>query len=480
MDAVSHGSRRYQLYYGSTRGPEGYALTQLYAALQQHLPYVLTAYGPQQAPDVDCDAVLIGTCESNPHLARLVEQGFLTPPTRTEGYCLYVGRSPYRPDRDAIVILGYDASGVLYGVRDLEHEYLAARRYAGQYWVKIRPNPLEHPLDPWGKASSPAIENRGIWCWGHTVYDYRGFIDNMTRAKLNTLILWNDFVPINAPEVVAYAHSRGVKLIWGFTWCWGETVHPGDQEVLAEWTQRVIETYEHQYLPAGGDGVYFQIFTETSDKEIDGHSIAALASQWVNAIAGKLLERHPNLWIQFGLHATSVNDRLEQIASVDPRVNITWEDCGGFPYHYDPRKSDDPKATLAFTRKIATLRGGEDFGAVLKAMVCLDWPHFEHQKGPFLLGETDPVWRAERARHQAYFWKQANPCWMKQLPLLQDFVRLLRDLPNRRTTLTALAEDGMLEASLPAAVALLGEALWDPDQADMVGKVMLCPDVTVI
>ena len=69
---------------------------------------------------------------------------------------------------------------------------------------------------------------------------------------------------------------------------------------------------------------------------------------------------------------------------------------------------------------------------------------------------------------------------MKQLPLLQDFVRLLRDLPNRRTTLTALAEDGMLEASLPAAVALLGEALWDPDQADMVGKVMLCPDVTVI
>ena len=273
-----------------------------------------------------------------------------------------------------------------------------------------------------------------------------------------------------------YAHERGVKIIWGFTWCWGETVHPGDKVMLKSWTDRVIATYEEQYLPTGGDGIYFQIFTETSDKEMEGCSIARMAADWVNAIGGELLAKYPDLWIQFGLHATSVNDRLDEIAVTDPRITITWEDCGGFPYHYDPRLEGDPKATLDFTQKIATLRGSENFGMVLKGMTCLDWPHFEHQKGPFLMGETREDFRCSRAKEKEYLWKVASPYWIEGMPLFKDFVRLLRDTPNRRTAVTSLVEDGMLEAYVPVAVALMAETLWDPEQ-DVVKKVMICSDV---
>ena len=201
MDAISHGNRRYKIYYGLTQGPEGYGFRQLYAALQAHLPYILVAVPSLSEIDADCDPVVIGTVATNPLLARLVEQGLLCAPTKPQSYHLYVGKSPFNPDRDAIFLLGADGPGALYAVRDLEHDYLDVRRYENAYWV-TRPDPLSHPLPEFKKESAPAIPDRGIWCWGHTVYDYRAFIDHMTFFKLNTLILWNDYAPINAKEVV--------------------------------------------------------------------------------------------------------------------------------------------------------------------------------------------------------------------------------------------------------------------------------------
>lgn len=53
------------------------------------------------------------------------------------------------------------------------------------------------------------------------IYDYQGYIDHMCDCKLNTLIIWNDYVLLNAAEVVAYAHAHDVKVIFGFSWCWG-------------------------------------------------------------------------------------------------------------------------------------------------------------------------------------------------------------------------------------------------------------------
>ena len=81
--------------------------------------------------------------------------------------------------------------------------------------------PFHEKLPVWSKISAPDVEDRGIWTWGHTIYDYRSFMDNMLRLKMNEIVVWNDYAPINAREIADYAHSLGMKLIWGFAWGWG-------------------------------------------------------------------------------------------------------------------------------------------------------------------------------------------------------------------------------------------------------------------
>lgn len=44
----------------------------------------------------------------------------------------------------------------------------------------------ESPLPDFELNSRPAVKNRGIWTWGHVIYDYRSFIDNMVMLKLST------------------------------------------------------------------------------------------------------------------------------------------------------------------------------------------------------------------------------------------------------------------------------------------------------
>ena len=44
----------------------------------------------------------------------------------------------------------------------------------------------------------------------------------MARQGLNQVILWNDFAPLNAEEIVEYAHSFGIEVIWGFALGWTE------------------------------------------------------------------------------------------------------------------------------------------------------------------------------------------------------------------------------------------------------------------
>ena len=86
--------------------------------------------------------------------------------------------------------------------------------------------------------------------------------------------------------------------------------------------------------------------------------------------------------MQFGLHATSVNNRLEFIKTVDPRIRIVWEDCGAFPFAYMPNNLQNFDATKKFIGEISNLRGKDDrFGVVTKGLVKLDWTQFEHSKG---------------------------------------------------------------------------------------------------
>ena len=58
---------------------------------------------------------------------------------------------------------------------------------------------------PYFYSEVPDHKRRSIFTWGHPINDYRNYIENMARLKLNQLIIWNDFVPINAKEIIDYA-----------------------------------------------------------------------------------------------------------------------------------------------------------------------------------------------------------------------------------------------------------------------------------
>ena len=159
---------------------------------------------------------------------------------------------------------------------------------------------------------------------------------NMARLKLNEIVIWNDYAPLNAAEVVACAHDLGIRVIWGYAWGWDTKidVHLSDETLLARLADEAVERFEREYAALPGDGIYFQSFTETTEQELDGRSIADVVVPWVNGICARILEKRPNLELQFGLHATSVAQKLDRIAQIDPRVRIVWEDCGAFPYAY--------------------------------------------------------------------------------------------------------------------------------------------------
>ncbi len=209
-----------------------------------------------------------------------------------------------------IIITGSDTNGVLYGAVDFEGKYLSQAPYTNEhspYYKRL----FYNNMPEYEKSSSPSIKNRAFWTWGHVIYDYQGFIDNMTRLKLNMIVIWNDFIPVNAKDIVAYAHSNGIKVIWGYSWAWGVDVDIDNENDLNKWTDIVLSEYENKYAPIGGDGIYFQSFTETEDEMLGGVLIAEAVTKWVNKICGRLLEKYPELEIQFGLHATSVKNKLE-------------------------------------------------------------------------------------------------------------------------------------------------------------------------
>lgn len=123
-----------------------------------------------------------------------------------------------------------------------------------------------------------SIKQYGIWSWGHVIYDYRGFLDNMKRLGMNSVIIWNDIVPLNSEDVLDYAHSLGIKVIWGFAWGWvdkcGENVKSIDAEALQKLSDDIADTFAGDYQRISPDGIYFQSFTELGSDSINGVSVA--------------------------------------------------------------------------------------------------------------------------------------------------------------------------------------------------------------
>ncbi len=396
--------------------------------------------------------IYIGTKENNAHIRAHSSYTL----THDEEYAFWV-------ENDSVCIEGHDDAGVLYGCLDFYNKYLLREEYPHDP-ERYRVDCLAKPLPDFAYTSYPAVKDRGIWTWGHVIYDFRGFIDNMVKLKMNTLIVWNDRAPVNAEEMVAYAHDSGMKVIWGFPWLWDTDCKKVDFAHMGDHSAEILAYYEREYASLGGDGIYFQTATEFEEQEIGGVSVAKAVTDFVNKTAALFYEEYPALEIQFGLHATSVRSGLDDLRAVDPRIRIVWENCGDFPFSYLPSDVEHFEETVAFVQEIAALRGeGDRFGAVTKGFTKLDWASFSHVEQPVNLGVSTRRMKADRIARKRKIWKYLQAYWLTNADKAQAMVKAMSAAKRGDLVVTALVEDGMLEENIMYPVALYSEMLWDAD-----------------
>ena len=418
--------------------------------------------------------IYIGTKENNPAFSLLE-----THPTKPEGYVITV--------KDGVIYIeGFDDAGVLYGCVDFYAKFITSTEYlhtSYPYWK----NPFDDDtvLSDYTMESAPSIKDRGLWTWGHVIYDYRGYIDNLVKLKMNTLIIWNDFVPVNIDEIIRYAHDSNVKIILGYPWGWDNGIEDFKLSMLLQDIRaKVVAEYKREFAHLDIDGIYFQTVTETGKEEIDGVLIAEAVTEFVNKTAADIFEITPNLELQFGLHATSVNKRLQYIKKIDPRIRILWENCGTFPFDYIPKHHLERfDQTREFVREIAGLRGeNERFGVVTKAFTKLDWTTFEHQRGRYFMGISSDAIQQNRVVRKYEIWKYLQAYWLTYADKAYEIIRTMKDVTGGDMYCTALVEDGMFEKELMYIVALYAEMLWntDGDIREMITEVALRRDVKFV
>jgi hypothetical protein len=464
---------RWTIVYGNYTGIEGYAVRELNKLVQGYVPYVVRAVPASSFrldEEKENNLIFIGICSSNSYLNQFNQEKHFSPPNPAvkESYTISIFDNPKHPELQYILLCGADANGMLYAVRDFEHclipENTAVASYGG-----YTQQPFINPFKKTERKDFPRIPNRGLWTWGHVIYDYRRYLDNMSRWKMNIAVIWNDYIPVNAKEIVTYAHDRGIKIVWGYSWCWGEKLDPGDPAELDKWTQRVIDKYETEIKDTGADGIYFQIFTETYETTINQKSIPELSVHWVNTIGRKLLDKYPELWIQFGLHAISIKNKFQPLAEIDSRISIIWEDIGIpkpiFPFWYDPIAPTlvELDQLLQYTKSITQLRGKEEkTGLVIKGMTNLDWNKFEHLPNSIIIGEYSAEYIRHRAELKTPRWKYIEPCWRNQLGIVQQIIGTMQETNLPKTTILALLEDGLWEEIMWLPIKLFAETLWNP------------------
>ncbi len=455
--------RSWKIAYGTVEGPEGKALELLASeigALHDRDPGIYTLNvlpcekaGTGAVPDKP-NAFLLGTRRSNPEIAALTEPNEIP----AGGYLV---RTVDRSDGSQCVILAGDTpAATVWAVDDFLDEGLAAitplesgdgHRYRSKVFERPR-------LGNYESRRAPRTPLRSVFSWAHVIDDYRAYFRNLARMRFNEVILWNNQPPVNARDVVECAHSWGISVLWGFAWGWSTNCRNVDMDRLGELEDDILREWRTIWKPLGGDGIYFQSFTELSQEDIGGKSIAASVVDLVNRVSARIREESPGLRIVFGLHASSVRNRLNEIDRTDPSVEILWEDCGGFPFNYG--KPFDPASANSLVDAI--LAEERDVGIVLKCMLLQDWTRFVYQAGPYLLGCASPAVIDEDARMTDELWRPFRADWQRMGRIAYDVVRRVQAArPGRPSALnTAVNANGRIHFPL----ALVAEMFWSADE----------------
>lgn len=435
-------NRNWKLVYTACCGMEQKALELLYREMGalmlrergRYTIYTMRCESVQEALQTpwEQNAVVIGLYDDNPIIQRSIQKSEIPP----DGYVLRVMANPDQPTCQLVLITANDPAALYYGVVDWIDDYLP-KAVPVHGTVRLVDEVFDQPLPTGSLASAPIVKSRSVFTWGHPINDYRAYLENMARLKLNQLILWNDYVPLNASDIVAYAHAYGIRVIWGFAWGWSRQCANVNLDELGALADEILKTYRNSYRDLPGDGIYFQSFTELGVDRIGEKLIADAVVSLVNTVSSAILQENPGLHIQFGLHATSVREHLAFLERVDPRVEIMWEDCGAFPFGYEPQagKIQAVQETENLMNQILTQRPGAPVSALLKGFLTLDWvgDRFVHQAGAFPLGISGQALIEHDRQMLAPIWRHYQNGWLQNG---EEAYRMVRHLVALRPDMT--------------------------------------------
>ena len=424
-----------------------------------HTFYVLPIRQEDQA-ELTKNALILGLFSESKRIREFVDRKEIP----ENGYLVKVLENPKNPDFRYVILTANDEQNLYYAAVSFMDEYpvRCAPVHGG---LRIPDEVFDYVMPTISWTGRAKVRKRSIFAWGHPISDYRSYIRNMARLKLNQLIIWNDYLPLNAREIVEYAHKYQIELIWGYAWGWNEgcKVAKIDPEYFQKLKESVLDTFEQVYKDFACDGIYFQSITELPVDEIGGVMIAKAVTDFVNETSNELMNRYPSLHIQFGLHASSVKDHLEEIANVEKRVEILWEDCGTFPFAYIPAVPEEEKwqQTLEFTKKILTLRPGAETGLVFKGFMTLDWEQFRKQAGPYILGENAESVRENDRKMRASIWRVFQGEWMQNGKYAQQIAELACKITNGNVNLCMA---GVFDGGIMLPEAICSQIFWDPTE----------------
>jgi len=423
------------------------------------------------------NAFFVGLYDESPALRQYVRAEEI----REKGYLVKVIPNPEEPECRLVILTAASGRELIYAVTHFLDDYIP--QFAPFHGSNRMPQLIfDAPLPEYCFTQAPDRRVRSIFTWGHSFNDYRAYIDNMARSKFNELIIWNNHLPINISDTIDYAHSYGISVVLGYSWGWKDYCKSDTltDENIAELKRIIIQEYLDGYAQLECDGIYFQSFTERRDEAIGGKLIARTVTDMVNEVAEELWKITPGLRLIFGLHATSVRSRLEEIARVNPRIEILWEDCGEYPYSYQSSVNSEEQfqETLAFTKELLQLRGGVGVGLVFKGVMMLDWTKFVTPSGPYVMGENSVRLTEHDRRVRAAAWRIYSANWVHNGAYADRMLRFIRDNQLGEVNM-CLA--GTFDGGLWLPVALCGEMFYslEGEYSDLISRVMRRECITV-
>lgn len=455
---------RWQIVYNDYSGAEANAVRFLSGELCKSLAREEGVYTLYVIPcvcekdrDVTKNAIVVGTHAESDLIKKYVKEDEVP----DDGWLVKTVKS--------------DVQIIIITAKKAENLYFAATTFTDEFMIKFAPRVgsftkpsvfFEREIAENTLIIDPKTKIRSAFTWAHPINDYRKYVRSVARLKINRIIFWNDYAPVNAREVLDYAHGYGVKVVWGYAWGWidgCDKLADISDERLCELKRQILDRYEREYAGISEDGIYFQSFTEVfGGDEIGGRRISEAVVKLVNETSAALLEKHPDLKIVFGLHAVSVKNHLEDIEKTDERVEILWEDFGAFPSEYKPAYNEvEYNELIKTTEKMLALRGGKNLGFLFKGFITLDWTRFKKQSGTYVLGENPTEIEENDYALRSDAWRIFQAGWIAYGDKARAIAELIADKSGGEAEIGLV---GCFDGGVWAAEAIGAEIIVNPNR----------------